>query len=469
MMTAPYAIPCAMEQRSETPLKRNRTQALQVAQRISGDLAKTSVECDDTVEMDHVRGCKRFLSESMAADMSRMSCGKGFLFGTSPENGASGDDSPSGSPMATERLSMATSPMANQAVNPFGSPNGRCGRPCGSDASSPTNTLGGFPMSSSPSGGSSEEVTMMTPQPPTPPMAPHRSTATAMDRVTGFATPTPTRMRLLHGEGCSSNGTMDASEAERLPPSPSDPALAQDLRRTALLRSCLQRTEDRPAASMHARFQPHHSHVAPIDEKPLENDQQRRQLKLAADLDAASHIAAASHGASHPRPQLNAELPQLHQQSSLMGRARLGMPFSGGLPAYRVAAAAHTLHHPRPPAAPLAPSQLQPQSQQHGYEEAGGLAAAAPTSSPPPLSCGSMSMSMDVSAADGDCCDFSDQEADGPESRSRRIDRSTSVTSLHIKPQQENGHPGGLGGIYAPGAVFAFSEDDFPPTSLPGF
>lgn len=176
-------------------------QALQVVQRISGDLAKTNVECDDSDEMDHVRGCKRFLSEvtftppstrpvcifprrkfskfcgcslkalrarllfwcvssdhgmlrvscirggggtidcrqawhlgfssqiccdhalndtccslfvqSMAADMSRMSCGKGFMLGTSPEMGGSGDDSPSGSPMATDRLCMATSPQVN--------------------------------------------------------------------------------------------------------------------------------------------------------------------------------------------------------------------------------------------------------------------------------------------------------------------------------------------------------------------
>lgn len=42
-----------------------------------------------------------------------------------------------------------------------------------------------------------------------------------------------------------------------------------------------------------------------------------------------------------------------------------------------------------------------------------GGGAGASGSSPPAMSCGSMSMSMDASAADGDICDFSDQEADG--------------------------------------------------------
>jgi len=41
----------------------------------------------------------------------------------------------------------------------------------------------------------------------------------------GFATPSPARTRMSRGDG-GCNG-MDASEAERLPPSPSDPALGQ--------------------------------------------------------------------------------------------------------------------------------------------------------------------------------------------------------------------------------------------------
>ena len=40
----------------------------------------------------------------------------------------------------------------------------------------------------------------------------------------GFQTPSPTRTRMSRGGACAA---MDASEAERLPPSPSDPALGQ--------------------------------------------------------------------------------------------------------------------------------------------------------------------------------------------------------------------------------------------------
>lgn len=466
-MTAPLAIPGAMDQRSDTPLKRSRSQALQVVQRISGDLAKTSVECDDSVEMDHVRGCKRFLSESMAADMSRMSCGNAFLFGTSPESGVPGGDSPSCTPMTTDRLCMATSPQGHQPFNPFASPNGRCSRPCGSDASSPTMQLDDCPMSSSPSGCSSQEVTMATPQPSSLPMTPPRNSLYTTERVTGFATPMPTRMRHVRSDAC--NGTMDASEAERLPPSPSDPALAQDLRRTALLRSCLQRSEDRPAATVHARFQPHLPRVASVGkfiDKPMETDQQRRQLKLAADLDAASLGATTSHGASHPRPPPNLQLVQPHLQSSFMGRAQFRLPPSGLLPQFE-GPSTHPQHQPA--AEPLSVSQPQLQSHQQGFEEQGVYSGGGASGSPPPMSCGSMSNSMDASVADGDPCDISDQEADGSDSHSRRINRSTSVSSLHVRAQHGFGNSGSALGLYAPGGVFAFCEDDFPPASLPGF
>lgn len=50
--------------RLATPLKRSRSRTESVTERISGDLARTSVEgLADAAEMDNLRSQKRFLSE----------------------------------------------------------------------------------------------------------------------------------------------------------------------------------------------------------------------------------------------------------------------------------------------------------------------------------------------------------------------------------------------------------------------
>eukprot|EP00208_Stichococcus_sp_RCC1054_P002878 CAMPEP_0206142384 /NCGR_PEP_ID=MMETSP1473-20131121/16661_1 /ASSEMBLY_ACC=CAM_ASM_001109 /TAXON_ID=1461547 /ORGANISM="Stichococcus sp, Strain RCC1054" /LENGTH=94 /DNA_ID=CAMNT_0053537363 /DNA_START=15 /DNA_END=299 /DNA_ORIENTATION=- len=73
-----------------------------------------------------------------------------------------------------------------------------------------------------------------------------------------------------------------------------------------------------------------------------------------------------------------------------------------------------------------------------------------------------MSMSMDVSAADdGTDSSASDEELDGAEWqngwRLRRFGRTSSVNSVPAKNGGQNSGHGGS--VFAPGAVFAFSDD----------
>eukprot|EP00208_Stichococcus_sp_RCC1054_P005866 CAMPEP_0206145580 /NCGR_PEP_ID=MMETSP1473-20131121/27823_1 /ASSEMBLY_ACC=CAM_ASM_001109 /TAXON_ID=1461547 /ORGANISM="Stichococcus sp, Strain RCC1054" /LENGTH=221 /DNA_ID=CAMNT_0053541845 /DNA_START=122 /DNA_END=783 /DNA_ORIENTATION=+ len=208
----------AEEQRGETPLKRSRSQAMQVAQRISGDLARTSMDLTDALEMDNVRSQKRYLSESIAAEINRMSCGGATCSG--PGSSAAccqPDDSTPGSPMATERRmsngSVGGSPQASEQFNPFASAKPRDFRSIVGESSG--NGTPGFQAGNSLAGasGNSPEVAPQVPANPTSPVTPQRSIATAIDKALGFASPTPSRMRLTRGEGCG--GTMDASEAER--------------------------------------------------------------------------------------------------------------------------------------------------------------------------------------------------------------------------------------------------------------
>ncbi|CAK0755364.1 hypothetical protein CVIRNUC_002369 [Coccomyxa viridis] len=210
----------------DTPLKRLRSPESRMQ---SDSLLSPSRDVIEDCGMDSIRTHKRFLSESMATDMRRLNM---TLAGE--EQAGSSKLASSGSPsmcsMQTERDSSngCASPAISDCFNPFDCPSVHT-------RDSPRLPLGG-PMRRTSSGAAAPAVSPSK-----------RAVLGGMNQ--GSSPPvcrTPIQRSNPYrrcGNGGATPGGCDG--AERLPPSPSDPQLSIDLRKTALLRSMLLRTEEK--------------------------------------------------------------------------------------------------------------------------------------------------------------------------------------------------------------------------------
>ncbi|KAK9916951.1 hypothetical protein WJX75_009153 [Coccomyxa subellipsoidea] len=214
-----------------TPFKRMRSPT----GRLSYDPMCTPT-CDeyDDAALDNVRSHKRYLSEAMATDLSRLN----MAFGEEPGTKAS---SPSISSMQTDRDSSGgcSSPTLSECFNPFDSPRVH---PREQPYLTGAGSHGRVSHSPSKSGV----------HPSTSPVKPHlMASGSCQGSLVSPMQGTPGRRGHLSRRGAA----LDAGE--RLPPSPSDPQLGMDLRKTALLRSLLLRTEEKvratPGAAMRRR------------------------------------------------------------------------------------------------------------------------------------------------------------------------------------------------------------------------
>ncbi|BDA40926.1 hypothetical protein COCOBI_01-5800 [Coccomyxa sp. Obi] len=209
-----------------TPFKRMRSPT----GRLSYDpMCTPTFDGFDDAALDNVRSQKRYLSEAMATDLSRLNMAFGDDAGTRRPS------SPSVSSMQTDKDSYSgncCSPTLSECFNPFDSP-----RVLSRDQLEVPGAGSYRRASNSPSKSGVH--------PSTSPVKPH-----LFALGSGHGPPaspmqgTPGRKV---GHFSRRGAALDAGE--RLPPSPSDPQLGMDLRKTALLRSLLLRTEEKVRAT----------------------------------------------------------------------------------------------------------------------------------------------------------------------------------------------------------------------------